>query len=196
MFSSLYIIIQRTIKVKQKLSKTTVSFPLRCGYMMWLHRLSPSRWSTSSKLHSLCHTSSSVCHPTKQHHRCLILMWQHPVCPLRWNPFISIFMEINIFSDTICTCGLFGAKISSRQTCFGFFNQICIVFQIFHSKLLDSTMAAESAEIYWMNKLLEIENMDWERQLKQTVSNLGVTFVSCIPLFPIQPNIHHFLYIN
>ena len=30
-------------------------------------------------------------------------------------------------------------------------------------------MAEESAEIYRMNKLLEIENADWERQLKQAV---------------------------
>ena len=31
-------------------------------------------------------------------------------------------------------------------------------------------MAEESADIYRVNKLLEIENADWERQLKQAVS--------------------------
>ena len=31
-------------------------------------------------------------------------------------------------------------------------------------------MASESAEIYRVNKLLEIEQADWERQLKQAVS--------------------------
>ena len=30
-------------------------------------------------------------------------------------------------------------------------------------------MTEESAEIYRMNKLLDIENGDWERQLKQAV---------------------------
>ena len=42
-------------------------------------------------------------------------------------------------------------------------------------------MAEESAEIYWMNKLLKIENMDWERQLKQVVNNLDVTFRGSLP---------------
>ena len=31
-------------------------------------------------------------------------------------------------------------------------------------------MAKETSEIYRMNKLLEIEQADWERQLKQAVS--------------------------
>ena len=31
-------------------------------------------------------------------------------------------------------------------------------------------MAEETADIYRMNKLLEIEHSDWERQLKQAVS--------------------------
>ena len=31
-------------------------------------------------------------------------------------------------------------------------------------------MAGESADIYRVNKLLEIEHADWERQLKQAVS--------------------------
>ena len=31
-------------------------------------------------------------------------------------------------------------------------------------------MAEESADIYRVNKLLEIENANWERQLKQAVS--------------------------
>ena len=31
-------------------------------------------------------------------------------------------------------------------------------------------MAEQSADIYRVNKLLEIENADWERQLKQAVS--------------------------
>ena len=31
-------------------------------------------------------------------------------------------------------------------------------------------MAGESADIYRVNKLLEIEHADWERQLKQVVS--------------------------
>ena len=34
------------------------------------------------------------------------------------------------------------------------------------------TMAEETAEIYRVNKLLEIEQADWERQLKQAVSEL------------------------
>lgn len=33
-------------------------------------------------------------------------------------------------------------------------------------------MAEETADIYRMNKLLEIEHSDWERQLKQAVSFL------------------------
>ena len=32
------------------------------------------------------------------------------------------------------------------------------------------TMAGESVDIYRVNKLLEIEQLDWERQLKQAVS--------------------------
>ena len=39
-------------------------------------------------------------------------------------------------------------------------------------------MAEESADIYRVNKLLEIENADWERQLKQVVSYHVVIFYS------------------
>ena len=38
-------------------------------------------------------------------------------------------------------------------------------------------MAEESADIYRVNKLLEIENADWERQLKQAVSYHVVVFL-------------------
>ena len=32
--------------------------------------------------------------------------------------YFPTFTRMNIFLDTICTCGLFGAKISSKQTYF------------------------------------------------------------------------------
>ena len=39
-------------------------------------------------------------------------------------------------------------------------------------------MAEETSDIYRMNKLLEIEHADWERQLKQAVSlPRGFSFV-------------------
>ena len=39
-------------------------------------------------------------------------------------------------------------------------------------------MTEESADIYRVNKLLEIKNADWERQLKQAVSYHMVIFYS------------------
>ena len=44
-------------------------------------------------------------------------------------------------------------------------------------------MAEEISDIYRMNKLLEIENADWERQLKQAVSSLHVFTPS--PIFMV-----------
>ena len=45
-------------------------------------------------------------------------------------------------------------------------------------------MAEGSANIFWVNKLLEIEAADWERQLKRTVSE---TFISASQILIAGP---------
>ena len=51
-------------------------------------------------------------------------------------------------------------------------------------------MAGESADIYRVNKLLEIEHADWERQLKQAVSYYVVIpyFLAIDTPSPFKPN--------
>ena len=48
-------------------------------------------------------------------------------------------------------------------------------------------MAEETADIYRMNKLLEIEHSNWERQLKQAVS---FPFFNSLPAIQIH-SVHH-----
>ena len=50
-------------------------------------------------------------------------------------------------------------------------------------------MAEETADIYRMNKLLEIEHSDWERQLKQAVS-FPLFFFNSLPAIQIH-SVHH-----
>ena len=72
-------------------------------------------------------------------------------------------------------------KFHQSRHVLSFLSILLVILELFTSKLLDSTMAEESPEIYQMNKLLKIENMDWERQLKQAVNNLDVTFRGSLP---------------
>ena len=57
-------------------------------------------------------------------------------------------------------------------------------------------MAEETADIYRMNKLLEIEHSDWERQLKQAVSSpffflfFFFFFFNSLPAIQIH-SVHH-----
>ena len=108
----------------------------------------------------------------------------HPFKVKSWMPpwyYFPIFTEVNIFSDSICTCGLFGTKISSRQTCLGFFYQICIVFQILSFQIVRYHYGCRiSWDIPNENRKPKIENMDWERQLKQVAGTLVVLPLSLI----------------
>ena len=63
----------------------------------------------------------------------------------------------------------FGTKIShfvaGFQSCY-------ILLEIFSDKLPYTMVEGEADEIYWVNKLLAIEDMDWSCQLSQAVSIL------------------------
>ena len=112
-----------------------------------------------------CITSSCMCHPTK----IAPLMFCHDVAtslapfdgfqmsPHIGNYFPALFPRMNIFLDRLCTCYPFGAKTHRRRT-------YCLNFQLFNQNLLcfHAVMAEASANMYRVNKLLEIEAADWQ----------------------------------
>ena len=82
------------------------------------------------------------------------------------------FTDLNIFPPRYRTCVLFGAQNLTVQTCFLDPHNIFTNFFQISNKLTETDqliMAEVSAEVYRTNKLLEIENLDWENQLKRAV---------------------------
>ena len=120
----------------------------------------------------LCITSSCPCHPTK----IAPSMFCHDVAtsltpfdgfqmPPRIGNYFPAFFLGQTFSLTGSACAvLFGAKTHWERT-------YCLNFQLFNQNLLCfyAVMAEASANVYRVNKLVEIEAADWQRQLERAV---------------------------
>ena len=116
--------------------------------------------------------SSCTCHPTK----IAPSMFYHDVAtslapfngfqmpPCIGNYFPSLFPRVNIFPDSLCTCCPFGAKTHQMRT-------YCLNFKVFSRKfaIFYAVMVEASANVYRVNKLLEIEAADWQRHLERAV---------------------------
>ena len=137
-----------------------------------------------------CITSSCMCHPTKiapsvfYHDMATSLapVDRSQMPPCIGKLFSHPFSNSNIFRDSTCMCCPFGMKNLSDADILSKFPSFQSKFVIFYA-----VMAEASANVYRVNKLLEIEVADWQRQLDRVVGGSSFLLLarSSFPLFDL-----------
>ena len=107
-------------------------------------------------------------------HRCchlLLFLSRHPL--VRENIFPLNFTKDNIFRDTLARAFILAPKISQGRHLLDLFNQNFQTSQLLYlnSQVSSIRMAeqGDQGDVYQVNKLIEMEHLDWSKQLEKAV---------------------------